>query len=737
MVERIEYDEFGLFHENAAEYGLPYDGPPTVRREFVPIDADRRLSALVWGDGEPELVLLHGGSQNAHTWDTVAMALGRPLVAIDLPGHGHSDGAGERPQGQLSVQGNAEDVAVAIRALAPNAAAVVGMSLGGLTTIALTGEAPDLVRKVVLVDVTPGVNPAKSKQISDFVNGPPSFASFDELLARTIQYNPTRTESSLRRGILHNAVQREDGTWVWRWARWREGMGGGRRRRRGGPAQAAGPVERADRPARSSAPCSASCGTCSARSGCRCMLARGMLSQSVVGDEDEAELLRRLAGRHGRALRQGRPQHPGRYASRTGAGHQRLRVVLTIARPANPVATAARRARRRSIRRWFESSVWPGGRLATASAGLPRFRSGADSAGASRSIRPSPATFWSPGAGTSDLIAALARRVSWVHIMGTGIDWLPPEAFDAKVLTCARGGSAVAISEFVLAAMLSFEKQLPELWTRPAEAGVHPGRTGHFDGRQLGLIGMGGIGAAIAARALAFGMSVRAVRRHEGPAPVPGVRMAGLEEVLAGADHLVLAAPDTPETHQVIGPASLGLGQERRPPHQYRPGRTGRPGGAPRRPRRRPRGPRHPRRVRTGAAPRRPLAVHASAGAPYRAHLLVVAPGHGAVGAIVPGQSRPLRARRATGRGRRPGRALLKTAPNDNDHATAGDARTTRRGRPAAHRRRSVHRQPRPAVGPDRHVRDRDRGPRRDPGHRCGRGPGRAGGCRRGHKRRH
>ena len=51
----------------------------------------RRLSALVWGEGPPELVLLHGGAQNAHTWDTVALALERPLLAIDLPGHGHSD----------------------------------------------------------------------------------------------------------------------------------------------------------------------------------------------------------------------------------------------------------------------------------------------------------------------------------------------------------------------------------------------------------------------------------------------------------------------------------------------------------------------------------------------------------------------------------------------------------------------------------------------------------------------
>jgi pimeloyl-ACP methyl ester carboxylesterase len=289
MVARIEYDEFGLFHENAAEFGLPYDGPPTVRREFVSVDGDRRLSALIWGDDPPELVLLHGGSQNAHTWDTVALALGRPLAAVDLPGHGHSDGPGTRSGRQLSAWGNAEDVAAAIRSLAPDARAVVGMSLGGLTTIALTDVAPDLVRKVVLVDVTPGVNPAKARQITDFVNGPPSFASFDELLQRTIQFNPTRTQSSLRRGILHNAEQRDDGTWVWRWARWREEGSEG-----GGPA-ASGPAG-PEAVAGAEVPYFGDLWDVVGRIGVPLLLARGMLPQSVVGDEDEAELRRRLPG---------------------------------------------------------------------------------------------------------------------------------------------------------------------------------------------------------------------------------------------------------------------------------------------------------------------------------------------------------------------------------------------------------------------------------------------------------
>ena len=82
------------------------------------------------------------------------------------------------------------------------------MSLGGLTSMELAVRHPHVVRSLVMVDVTPGVNSEKTKAITDFVDGPQAFASFDELLDRTKQFNPTRSESSLRRGILHNAAPR-------------------------------------------------------------------------------------------------------------------------------------------------------------------------------------------------------------------------------------------------------------------------------------------------------------------------------------------------------------------------------------------------------------------------------------------------------------------------------------------------------------------------------------------------
>src|SRR5262245_50283429 len=163
------YDEFGLFHENAEEVGLPFVGPPQVERVSVAVDGDRRVSALRFGREPPEIVFLHGGAQNAHTWDTVVLALDRPSLCIDLPGHGHSDWRDDHSYWPPHL---GDDVAVVVRELAPGADLVVGMSLGGLTAFSLAAQHPDLVRRLAIVDVTPGVDHARAEPIVAFVSGP-------------------------------------------------------------------------------------------------------------------------------------------------------------------------------------------------------------------------------------------------------------------------------------------------------------------------------------------------------------------------------------------------------------------------------------------------------------------------------------------------------------------------------------------------------------------------------------
>jgi pimeloyl-ACP methyl ester carboxylesterase len=194
------------------------DDPERLRSEpgrvSITTRTNRRLSALRWGSGEPELVLLHGGAQNAHTWDAVVRALDRPVLCLDLPGHGHSDWRSDHDYRPRSI---APDVAEAISALAPTAGLVGGMSLGGMTAIAVADSRPELVRRLAVVDITPGSGRNRTGPLFAFINGPETFASLDEIIDRAARLNPARGRDSLRQGVLNNAARQPDGSWRWRY----------------------------------------------------------------------------------------------------------------------------------------------------------------------------------------------------------------------------------------------------------------------------------------------------------------------------------------------------------------------------------------------------------------------------------------------------------------------------------------------------------------------------------------
>jgi pimeloyl-ACP methyl ester carboxylesterase len=164
------------------------------------------------------------------------------------------------------------------------------MSLGGMTSMQLAVRHPQLVRKLILVDITPGVNQQKAKAVLDFVNGPQSFPSFEALLERTMEHNPTRAESSLRRGILHNAHQLDDGSWQWNYDR----SSHARSRDESAPAAdaAAAGAEATDQPTDQAAATMSPMWDDFARIACPLMLVRGGISP-VVDDEDVAEARRR------------------------------------------------------------------------------------------------------------------------------------------------------------------------------------------------------------------------------------------------------------------------------------------------------------------------------------------------------------------------------------------------------------------------------------------------------------
>lgn len=204
-------DEFQFLPAQAAALGVPV---PSVHRLSHALTDGRTVSALRYGDADPIVTFLHGAGLNAHTWDTTILALGLPAIAIDLPGHGDSSW---REDADYSGGSNATSVAPAIAAWTTEPQVLVGQSLGGLTAAAVAATRPELVRELVVVDITPGIDPdGGAKQIRDFFAGPADWASREELVDRALSFGLGGTREAATRGVFLNSRVRDDGRVEWK-----------------------------------------------------------------------------------------------------------------------------------------------------------------------------------------------------------------------------------------------------------------------------------------------------------------------------------------------------------------------------------------------------------------------------------------------------------------------------------------------------------------------------------------
>lgn len=207
------FDEFSFLPEQAAELGID-DALPRGERIGLALPDGRTLSALRYGEGAPVVTFLHGAGLNAHTWDTTILSLGLPALAIDLAGHGDSSW---RDDIDYSPRTLAADVAAALDAWTDAPQVLVGQSLGGLTAAAVAASRPDLVAELVVVDITPGVDPtAGPTQIRDFFAGPTDWATRDELVDRALAFGLGGARRQAERGVFLNSRVRADGRVEWK-----------------------------------------------------------------------------------------------------------------------------------------------------------------------------------------------------------------------------------------------------------------------------------------------------------------------------------------------------------------------------------------------------------------------------------------------------------------------------------------------------------------------------------------
>ncbi|MUL78066.1 alpha/beta fold hydrolase [Mycolicibacterium sp. CBMA 226] len=201
----------------------PADGasnPQTV--QFRGID-ELTLVADEWNrdadvaQDKPTILMLHGGGQNRHSWKNTGQILadaGFHVIALDSRGHGDSD---RSPTASYSLEALTGDTLQVIYQIG-RPVALIGASMGGLTSLPVAHEAgPELVTKLVLVDVVPRFEKTGSARIRDFMfSGIDGFTSLEEAADAVAAYLPHRARPRSVEGLKKN-LRLRDGKWFWHW----------------------------------------------------------------------------------------------------------------------------------------------------------------------------------------------------------------------------------------------------------------------------------------------------------------------------------------------------------------------------------------------------------------------------------------------------------------------------------------------------------------------------------------
>ena len=162
-----------------------------------------------WGGDGPPLVMLHGLSGHARTWDYTAAALsGRyRVLALDQRGHGDTDWA---PKYGFAPM--AQDLLGFLDALDLREVTLMGLSMGGIVSFVFAAAHPEGVRRLVVMDIGPEIATAGATNVASALAAKDTFSSEDEAFAQARASNPRPTDDRLRHRVSHNLRMLPDGT---------------------------------------------------------------------------------------------------------------------------------------------------------------------------------------------------------------------------------------------------------------------------------------------------------------------------------------------------------------------------------------------------------------------------------------------------------------------------------------------------------------------------------------------
>jgi pimeloyl-ACP methyl ester carboxylesterase len=168
--------------------------------------------------GAPTLVLLHGFTGHARSWDAFADAMTDRyrVLALDQRGHGETAWAPADRYGRTEM---VDDLAAFVKALGLSGFALLGLSMGGGVTFEYAGRRPKELARISIVDIGPEIVTEGMARIRTGVQAKDVFASPDEAFAQARKANPRPPEAVHRARIEAALMRTEDGQWTWRYDR--------------------------------------------------------------------------------------------------------------------------------------------------------------------------------------------------------------------------------------------------------------------------------------------------------------------------------------------------------------------------------------------------------------------------------------------------------------------------------------------------------------------------------------
>ena len=173
---------------------------------------------LDWGnEGAPVMLLLHGLRGHCHSWDDVAARFcgDYRVLALDQRGRGETDWA---PRGDYSTDAFVADLEEFCYTLGIEKFTLIGHSMGGRNSMAFAGRNPDMLERLVIVDIGPEIDPVGSARITrELVEVSLEFDSFEDALRHVMSQNRFASESVMRRRLTHQTRELPNGKIGWRY----------------------------------------------------------------------------------------------------------------------------------------------------------------------------------------------------------------------------------------------------------------------------------------------------------------------------------------------------------------------------------------------------------------------------------------------------------------------------------------------------------------------------------------